>query len=236
MANCKQVSDVLNTRIDDVILSCIPAYHPFGLTVTTIMPLVEGIPMACHSKPADSLGIAKTVARYSATILPGSPGTLDLYTRNDDIHPLMLSSLRLVVSGAEALPEDVRQQFELKFGKRIYEGFTLAEATAVAAVNIPDAMDTSDWKVQQGAVAGTLGMPLPGTSLKIIDPLSGAELPLGREGQLLICGSQVMLGYLNDPEKTGSAIVDIEGQRWLKTSHTGHLTEEGFLILESHGN
>jgi acyl-[acyl-carrier-protein]-phospholipid O-acyltransferase/long-chain-fatty-acid--[acyl-carrier-protein] ligase len=231
MANCKQVSDVLNTQIDDVIASCIPAYHPFGLTVTTIMPLVEGIPMACHSKPADSLGIAKAVARYSATILPGSPGTLDLYTRNNDIHPLMLNSLRLVVSGAEALPEDVRLQFELKFGKRIYEGFSLAEATAVAAVNIPDAMDTSDWKVQQGAIAGTLGMPLPGTSLKIIDALSGEELPLGQDGQLLICGSQVMQGYINDPEKTGSAIIEIEGQRWLKTSYSGHLTEEGFLIV-----
>ena len=234
MANCKQVSDVLNTRIDDVILSCIPAYHPFGLTVTTIMPLVEGIPMACHSNPSDSLGIAKTVARYSATILPGSPGTLDLYTRNDDIHPLMLNSLRLVVSGAEALPEDVRQQFELKFGKRIYEGFSLAEATAVAAVNIPDAMDTSDWKVQQGAIAGTMGMPLPGTSLKIIDAINGEELPLGQDGQLLICGSQVMYGYLNDPEKTGSAIIHIDGQRWLKTSYTGHLTEEGFLIVGTH--
>lgn len=231
MANCKQVSDVLNTQIDDVILSCIPAYHPFGLTVTTVMPLVEGIPMVCHSKLADSLGIAKTVARYSATILPGSPGTLDLYTRNDDIHPLMLNSLRLVVSGSEALPQDVRQQFELKFGKRIYEGFSLAEATAVATVNVPDAMDTSDWKVQQGAVAGTLGMPLPGTSLKIIDALSGEELPLGLDGQVLICGSQVMQGYLNDPEKTGSAIIEIDGQRWLKTSHTGHLTEEGFLAL-----
>ena len=231
MANCKQVSDVLNTQIDDVILSCIPAYHPFGLTVTTIMPLVEGIPMACHSRPADSLGIAKTVARYSATILPGSPGTLDLYARNDDIHPLMLNTLRLVVSGSEALPQDVRQQFELKFGKRIYEGFSLAEATAVVAVNVPDAMDTSDWKVQQGAITGTMGMPLPGTGLKIIDAVSGEELPLGRDGQLLICGSQVMQGYLNDPEKTGSAIVDIDGQHWLKTSHTGHLTEEGFLAL-----
>tara|TARA_R110001599_G_scaffold353459_1_gene592588 strand:+ start:296795 stop:299923 length:3129 start_codon:yes stop_codon:yes gene_type:complete len=231
LANCKQVSDVLNTQIDDVILSCIPAYHPFGLTVTTIMPLVEGIPMACHSKPADSLGIAKTVARYSATILPGSPGTLDLYTRNDDIHPLMLNSLRLVVSGSEALPQDVRQQFELKFGKRIYEGFSLAEATAVAAVNVPDAMDTSDWKVQQGTIAGTLGMPLPGTSLKIIDALSGEERPLGLDGQILIRGCQVMQGYINDPEKTGSAIIEIDGQRWLKTSHTGHLTEEGFLAL-----
>ena len=231
MANCKQVSDVLNTQIDDVILSCIPAYHPFGLTVTTIMPLVEGIPMACHSQPADSLGIAKTVARFNATILPGSPGTLDLYARNDDIHPLMLNSLRLVVSGSEQLPESVRNAFELKFGKRIYEGFSLAEATAVASVNIPDAMDTTDWKVQQGAMAGTLGMPLPGTGLKIIDAISGVEQPLGQEGQVLICGSQIMQGYLNDPEKTGSAIIDIDGQRWLKTGNTGHLTEEGFLIL-----
>ena len=231
MANCKQVSDVLNTQIDDVILSCIPAYHPFGLTVTTIMPLVEGIPVACHSKTADSLGIAKTVARYSATILPGSPGTLDLYARNDDIHPLMLNSLRLVVSGSEPLPEGVRTQFELKFGKRIYEGYCLAEATAVASVNIPDAMDTSDWKVQQGAIAGTLGMPLPGTSLKIIDALTGEELPLGQDGQVLICGSQIMLGYLNDPQHTGSATVEIDGQRWLKTGNTGHLTGEGFLVL-----
>ena len=232
MANCKQVSDVLNTQIDDVLLSCVPAYHPFGLTVSTIMPLIEGIPIACHSNPTDSLGIAKTVARYSATILPGSPGSLDLYARNEEIHPLMLNSLRLVVSGSEPLPDEVRRQFELKFGKRIYEGYCLAETTAVAAVNIPDAMDTSDWKVQQGAIPGTMGLPLPGTSLKIIDSRSGEELPLGEDGQVLVCGSQVMLGYLNDPEKTGSAIIKIEDQQWLKTGSTGHLTEEGFLVIK----
>ena len=54
--NCRQMSDVLNTRLDDVILSCIPLYHPLGLTLTTIMPLVEGIPIACHGDPLDSLG------------------------------------------------------------------------------------------------------------------------------------------------------------------------------------
>jgi acyl-[acyl-carrier-protein]-phospholipid O-acyltransferase/long-chain-fatty-acid--[acyl-carrier-protein] ligase len=225
------MSDVMNTRLDDVIVSCVPLYHPLGLTFTTIMPLVEGIPMACHGDPMDVLGIAKAVARYRGTLLPGSPGTLGLYTRNEDIHPLMLDSLRLVVSGAEPLPDDVRLQFELKFGKRIYEGWGIAQTTTVATVNIPDAMDTSDWKVQQGNVPGSMGMPLPGTSLKIIDAASGEELPLGRSGQLLVCGSQVMLGYLDEPEKTGAAIMDIDGQRWLRTGQNGRLTEEGFLIL-----
>ena len=231
MVNCKQMSDVLNTRLDDVIVSCVPLYHPLGLTFATIMPLVEGIPMTCQADPMDAQGIAKSVARHSGTLLPGSPGTLGLYARNDDIHPLMLDSLRLVVSGAEPLPEDVRLEFERKFGKRIYEGWGTAETTTVATVNIPDAMDTSDWKVQQGNVPGSMGMPLPGTSLKIIAAASGEELPLGGNGHLLVCGGQVMLGYLNAPDKTAACIVEIGGQRWLRTGLSGRLTEEGFLIL-----
>lgn len=231
MANCKQMSDVLNTRLDDVILSCIPLYHPLGLTLTTIMPLVEGIPMVCHADPLDSLGVARSAARHSATVLPASPLTLGLYASNNNIHSLMLDSLRLVVSGAEPLPDDIRRAFEQKFGKRIYEGYGAAETTTVATVNIPDAMDTSDWKVQQGNIPGTMGMPLPGTGLRITDEHSGEELPLGADGLLMVCGSQVMSGYLNAPEKTAAALVEIDGQRWFRTSRRGHLTEEGFLVL-----
>jgi acyl-[acyl-carrier-protein]-phospholipid O-acyltransferase/long-chain-fatty-acid--[acyl-carrier-protein] ligase len=231
MANCKQMSDVLNTRLDDVVLSCIPLYHPLGLTLTTIMPLVEGIPMACHGDPLDSLGIAKSVARHRATLLPASPQTLQLYVRNNEVHPLMLDSLRLVVSGAEPLPDELRAEFELKFGKRVYEGYGMAETTTVTTVNIPDAMDTSDWKVQQGNIPGTMGMPLPGTSLKIVDEYSGRELPLGSDGLVLVCGSQVMSGYLNAPEQTAAAVFESAGRRWLRSGRRGHLTEEGFLVL-----
>ena len=233
MTNCKQMSDVLNSRVDDVILSCLPLYHPLGLTLTTIMPLVEGIPMVCHADPLDSLGIARSAARHNATLLPGSPQTLGLYARSKDIHPLMFESLRLVVSGAEPLPHDVRSEFELKFGKRIYEGYGAAETTSVTTVNIPDAMDTSDWKVQQGNVPGTMGMPVPGTGLKIIDELSGRELPLGTNGMLLVCGSQVMSGYLDTPAQPAAAIFEIDGQRWLRTGRRGRLTEEGFLVLSA---
>lgn len=232
MSNCKQISDVLNTRVDDVIMSSLPPCHSFGFTVTTVMPLVEGIPMACHPLPADVLGIAKAVAVSKATILFGTSSVLGLYVANQEVQPLMLGSLRVVVSGAERLSDPVRHDFELKFGKRIYEGYGATETTPVATVNIPDAMDTTDWKVQQGNIPGSVGMPLPGTSIRVVDPQTLEQRPLGEDGLILISGSQVMLGYLNDEEKTAEVISEIDGTRWFHSGDLGHLTEEGFLIIK----
>ncbi|MFT6889703.1 MAG: acyl-[acyl-carrier-protein]-phospholipid O-acyltransferase [Halioglobus sp.] len=231
ISNCKQISDVLNTRTDDAIMACLPPFHSFGLTVTMIMPLVEGIPMVCHPDPTDALGVAKAIAKHKATILLGTATFLGLYSRNSKIHPLMLDSLRLVVAGAEKLSEPVRREFQLKFNKPIYEGYGATETTPVASVNIPDSIDPSDWKVQTGSMLGTVGMPLPGTSFKIVDPQTLTELPLGEDGLILISGSQVMLGYLNDQEKTDEVIVELDGMRWYKSGDKGHLTIEGFLVI-----
>lgn len=232
MSNCKQMSDVLNMRKDDVMMSSIPASHPMGLTLGTLLPLVEGIPVACHPEPTDALGIAKTIARYSATLLPASPEVLGLYARSGDIHRLMLDSLRLVICGGELLHEDARRDFELKFGRPVYEGYGSAATTTVASVNIPDAMDTSDWKVQQGNIPGTMGMPVPGTGLKIVDGHSGQQCPLGTRGKVLVCGSQVALGSIKEPDGLGSSYFESGGQRWMDTGRLGHLTVEGFLVLE----
>jgi acyl-[acyl-carrier-protein]-phospholipid O-acyltransferase/long-chain-fatty-acid--[acyl-carrier-protein] ligase len=231
LSNCKQISDVLNTRTDDSIVACLPPFHSFGLTVTTIMPLIEGIPMVTHPDPTDALGVAKAIARHQATILLGTATFLNLYARNNKIHPIMLESLRVVVAGAEKLPEKTRHDFQLKFNKTIYEGYGATETTPVASVNIPDAMDTSDWKVQTGNMTGTVGMPLPGTSFKVVDPDTLESLPLGEDGLILISGNQVMLGYLDDEEKTAEVIVELDGMRWYKTGDKGHITPEGFLVI-----
>ena len=232
MSNCRQISDVLNTRVDDVVMSCLPPCHAFGLTVTTIMPLVEGIPMICHPDPTDALGAARAIARSEATILFATSGVLSLYASENEVQPLMLNSIRVAVTGSERLSQKVRQDFELKFGKRVYEGYGTSETAPVATVNVPDAMDTADWKVQQGNVPGTVGMPLPGTSLRIVDPQTLQELPLGEDGLILISGSQVMLGYLNDQAKTDTVISAIDGARWFHSGDKGHLTAEGFLVID----
>ena len=230
-SNCKQISDVLNTRVDDVVIASLPPFHAFGLTVTLIMPLIEGVPVACHPDPTDVLGIAQTVAKYRATILFGTATFLSLYARNRKVAPVMLDSLRFVVAGAEKLPEKVRRDFQLKFNKFILEGYGATETTPVASVNVPDAVDTSDWKIQVGGLKGSVGMPLPGTSFKVVDPDTRRELPLGEDGMILISGNQVMLGYLNDEAKTSEVIFEQDGMRWYVTGDKGHISPEGFLII-----
>jgi acyl-[acyl-carrier-protein]-phospholipid O-acyltransferase/long-chain-fatty-acid--[acyl-carrier-protein] ligase len=143
----------------------------------------------------------------------------------------MLESLRVVIAGAEKLPESVRTVFQAKFNINILEGYGATETTPVASCNIPDQLDSSYWKVQKGNTPGSVGMPLPGSSVRIVDPDTLATLPIGEDGLIMIAGTQVMLGYLNNPEKTDEVIVEIDGQRWYKTGDKGHVSDDGFLFI-----
>jgi len=229
--NSRQVADTLNTRENDTVMSTLPTFHAFGLLATTLMPLSEGIPIVCHPDPTDVVTIAKGVARNHGTLLFGTSTFLRLYTMNKKVHPLMLKSLRLVIAGAERLNPDTRSAFTLKFNHQILEGYGTTETSPVASVNIPDELDTSFWKPQTGNKLGSVGMPLPGTSLRIVDPDTLEELPTGEDGLILIGGPQVMKGYLLDEEKTNEVIVEIDDHRWYRSGDKGHLDDDGFLII-----
>jgi acyl-[acyl-carrier-protein]-phospholipid O-acyltransferase/long-chain-fatty-acid--[acyl-carrier-protein] ligase len=231
MSNIKQISDVLRTSEDDVVMGCLPPFHSFGLTVTTLLPLVEGIPVVCHPDPTDVLNIAKSICLHDVTILCATATFLRLYTKNRKVNPLMLAPLRIVVAGAEKVSPVVRDEFKAKFNKDVYEGYGATETTPVASVNIPNQLFSSDWSVQVGHKEGSVGLPVPGCSFRIVDPQTLKSLPIGEDGLILISGTQVMLGYLNDEEKTRSAIVDIDGRRWYKTGDKGHLDADGFLTI-----
>jgi len=230
-SNAHQVADLLNSKDNDVVMSTLPTFHAFGLLATTLMPLTEGIAIVCHPDPTDVVVIAKAVARNKATFLFGTSTFLRLYTKNKRVHPLMLKSLRMVIAGAERLNPDIYTAFKLKFYIDILEGYGTTETSPVANVNIPDELDTSYWKVQQGNTLGSVGMPLPGTSCRIVDPNTLQELATGEDGLILIGGPQVMKGYLHAPEKTAEVIVEIDRQRWYKSGDKGHLDANGFLII-----
>jgi acyl-[acyl-carrier-protein]-phospholipid O-acyltransferase / long-chain-fatty-acid--[acyl-carrier-protein] ligase len=231
MGNMKQISLVLNAGEDDVVMASLPLFHAFGLTATMFLPLIEGMPMICHADPTDAVGVCQAVAKYRATLLFGTSTFFRLYTRSNKVHPLMLESVRLVVAGAEKLLPEVRAAFEQKFNKRLLEGYGATETTPVASCNLPDVLDTHYWSVQVAGKVGTVGMPLPGTSFKIVDPSSFEELPSGEAGMILIGGLQVMQGYLNNPEKTAEVIKDIDGTRWYVTGDKGWIDDDGFLTI-----
>jgi acyl-[acyl-carrier-protein]-phospholipid O-acyltransferase/long-chain-fatty-acid--[acyl-carrier-protein] ligase len=231
MANVKQAADALQPDSEDVMMSSLPLFHAFGLTAAQFLPLIEGMPMVCQPDPTDVVSVAKAVAKYKATIMFGTSTFLRFYCRNTKVHPLMLESLRLTVAGAEKLSADVRQAFEAKFRKPIYEGYGMTECSPVVGVNLPDQLDSKRWQVSTSNKVGTIGQPLSGTSLRIADPESLRELETGEEGMVLVAGPQVMSGYLNAPSKTAEVLVQQNGITWYVSGDKGRLDEDGFLTL-----
>ncbi|MCW8908473.1 MAG: acyl-[ACP]--phospholipid O-acyltransferase [Sedimenticola sp.] len=231
MGNIRQVSDVLDTREGDRVMATLPLFHAFGLTVTGLMPLVEGIPVVTFPDPADSSRIARAITRFRATIYCGTSSLLRLFTRNRSVKPTMLEPLRIVVAGAERLQVEVRDAFERKFNKPIYEGYGTTETTPVVSVNIPDRIAPDGRQIQEGQRRGTVGLPLPGSSIRIVDPETLDTLPRGEDGLILIGGTQLMQGYLKEPEKSRQAIVELDGMRWYRSGDKGHLDGDGFLTI-----
>ena len=231
LTNIKQVSELLNFRRDDVILNSLPIFHSFGLTVTTLLPLCEGVKMVSVADPTDGATIGKMSAKHGVSILFGTSTFFRLYTRNKKLHPLMFQNVRIVIAGAEKLKPDVKVAFRLKFGLEIHEGYGTTETAPVAAVNMPNILEKDSLKELTFTKEGTVGLPLPGTIIKIVDPDTLNELKTGEDGLILIGGGQVMKGYLDDPEKTAEVIAELDGVRYYKTGDKGHIDEHGFVTI-----
>jgi acyl-[acyl-carrier-protein]-phospholipid O-acyltransferase/long-chain-fatty-acid--[acyl-carrier-protein] ligase len=231
IGNAKQCSNVFNMEEHDKMLTVLPLFHAFGFTVTTIMPLIEGTPMICHPDPTDVVAVANLITQYKVTVMCATSTFLGMYCRNKKLLPPMLASLRLVIAGAEKLSEKIRHDFKQKFDLDIYEGYGTTEVAPVASTNLPDAIEDDKWQVQISQRIGTVGLPLPGTAFKIVDPDTLEELPLSEEGMILIGGTQVMKGYLHDPEKTRQVLVPDHDITWYITGDKGKLDKQGFLTI-----
>lgn len=231
LANIKQISEMLNITEDEVFLGSLPIFHAFGLTVTTFLPIVEGIKVVCHPDPTDAVGIGKAVAKNNVTFMCATSTFLRLYLKNRKLTPLMFDSLKMVFAGAEKLNPLVANEFKQKFGVNIVEGYGATECSPVISANIPDALDISYWQTQIGTKVGTIGMPLPGCAVKIIDPLTLEDLKLMEDGLIIASGPNVMEGYLNNEKKTKEVFVEINGKIWYKTGDKGHIDEDGFITI-----
>lgn len=137
----------------------------------------------------------------------------------------------LVIAGAEKLSAAVQQSFKKKFNIDIYEGYGATELSPVASTNLPDVLSAQDWHMHKGSELGTVGLPLPGTAFKIVDPNTLVPLDTGESGLILVSGPQLMQGYLHNREKTADVLCEIDGVTWYKTGDKGQLNAEGFLTI-----
>lgn len=231
VTNVKQIAQLLAFHDDDVVLANLPPFHAFGLTVTLYMPALERVKVVCHPDPLDAAGAAQAIADHKVTTMFGTNSFYRLYNRNAKIPPAQLRSLRLCIAGAEKLQEEVRLEFARKFGKGILEGYGATETSPVASVNLSERIGPDGSMLPQAWKPGSVGLPLPGTRLRIVDPDTFAMLPPGEAGMILISGPQVMPGYLSNPDKTATALRVIDGRRWYVSGDKGYLDADGFLYL-----
>lgn len=231
LSNVKQVTDIMGSIDINVILSSLPVFHSFGLTVTTLIPLNEGMMSVNVADPTDAYEIGKMSAKYQATVIFGTSTFFRIYNKSKKLNPLMFSSIRVVVSGAEKLKEEVKKEFKIKFGLEILEGYGTTETSPVVSCNMPNALEPEFFEELTFNKAGTVGLPLPGTVIKIVDEESMSELRSNQEGLILIGGNQVMKCYYKDEVKTQSVIELIDGVRYYKSGDIGYLDDDGFLTI-----
>jgi acyl-[acyl-carrier-protein]-phospholipid O-acyltransferase / long-chain-fatty-acid--[acyl-carrier-protein] ligase len=222
-SNVEQIEQVFHLHKGDRIMGILPFFHSFGFTGTLCLPPLAGIGVVFHPSPLDAGAICALVAKYSVTMLLSTPTFLNTYTRR--CPPESFGSLRIVLAGAEKMPERTAQSFEDHFGIRPLEGYGCTECSPVVAVN------TYDFRAayfrQVGAKRGTIGHPLPGIGVRIIDPDSGKSLPVEKPGLLLVRGPNIMVGYLNRPEKTQEVLRN----GWYNTGDIATVDEDGFLRI-----
>ena len=231
LSNAKQIACVFNIETNDAVLNSLPLFHAFGLTVSTIMPLIEGIPLVCHSDPTDAVNIGKLCYRYKATVMCATATFLGLYSRNNRLKPPMLASLRFVIAGAEKLSSVIADAFQKKFNVPVFEGYGATETSPVASTNLPDIINPDDWHLHVSNKVGTVGLPLPGTAFRIVDPSTLSPLPENEAGLILIGGPQVMKGYLNNALKTEDVLIYDNNITWYKSGDKGYLDGDGFLTI-----
>ncbi len=194
------------------LLSVLPYFHVFGLTVNLWTPLTRGMTSIDYANPLEFKTIARIIRDKKPEIVVGTPYFLDGYLKQSG--PGDFESLRIVVSGADKCPESLRQGYREKHGIEIIEGYGTTETSPVISANPREANRP-----------GSIGKPIPGTEVKIVKYDADDECAAGETGRILVRGAGVMPGYLNDTEETSLRLKN----GWYDTGDLGFMDKDGYL-------
>ena len=214
----------VNLKPGDRALSILPIFHGFGLALGIHSPLCLGVEARLIPKfKVDEF--AKIIVKNKPNVVFGVPtlyeGLLKV-TENID-----LSYLKYAICGGDSLSGSLQQRINKYFKEHgakinVSQGYGMTEALAGVIINI----DKSD-------EVNCIGIPTPGTDIKIVEPFSQNEVRDGEDGEICISGPTMMLGYLNNEEETNKALqIHKDGFLWLHTGDIGYINKEGFIFYK----
>ncbi len=221
-SNVEGVGQVFPLSRRDRMLGILPLFHSFGY-MTLWLAANNGTGIVFHPNPLDTERIGALVGEKRITILIATPTFLQMYLRRCD--PGLFGSLRVVLTGAEKLPPRLTEAFEEKFGIRPIEGYGTTECSPVIATSTMDVR--YDGVYQAGSRRGSVGQPLPGVSVRVVDPETFEPLGPNESGMLLVMGPNVMRGYLGRDDLTRQVMRD----GWYVTGDIALIDDDGFIYI-----
>jgi acyl-[acyl-carrier-protein]-phospholipid O-acyltransferase/long-chain-fatty-acid--[acyl-carrier-protein] ligase len=225
LSNIHQMNSHLRLLEDESVLGILPFFHSFGFTVTIWTVLCLGKRVVYHVSPLDARIIGGLCEKHGVTLLVGTPTYMRMYLQK--CAPEQFKTLYHLLLGAEKLKPELAKEIREGLGIDPLEGYGCTELSPVVAVNVPYDKVLVGGRTVPGNRLGTVGMPLPGTEIKVTDPESGDDLPRGSVGMIRVKGPQVMVGYLNRPDATAKVIQD----GWYTTGDLGFVDDDGFLSI-----
>jgi len=196
-------------------LVVLPMFHAFAAMAGVIIPLLHGSSLVPVPK-FDPAQVADLIEKTEATIFLGVPSMYNLMLRLPEKHIAQIQKLRFCVSGGAAMPVEIMERFEKRFGVLIYEGDGPTECSPVTCFNPIDGRRKPQ----------SVGLPIPGVEMKIMDE-NGNEKPLNEPGEICVRGPNVMKGYWKQPEETAKSFFG----DWFRTGDIGTEDEDHYFYI-----
>jgi long-chain acyl-CoA synthetase len=219
LANMFQIKEVTKPHLQpghEVVLTALPLYHVFALSVNFLTFFASGHHLILIPKPTPISVVVEIFKRFPISVMTGVNTLFNSMNHSSEFKKLAPRSLKVAIAGGMALQDHVAKSFQEITGTKVTEGFGLTEASPVTHVN-PLKLNTP---------VGSIGIPLPSTTAKVVND-QGDEVPVGEVGELIISGPQVMKGYWNRQDETDKTLKN----GWLWTGDMAKMNQQGYFFI-----
>ncbi len=211
---------IKGTAAQETFLTALPLFHIYGMTTSMTVPISLAAKMVLMPRfePAKAL---EAIQKHKVTVFCGVPTMYAALLTNPELGKYDLTSIRVCISGASALPPQIQNQFMQITGGFLAEGYGLTEASPVTHCSPVD-------RTMRTVKVGSIGLPLPDTDARIVDLEIGEKtLGVGETGELAVKGPQVMKGYWHKSDETALVLHD----GWLLTGDIAHMDKDGYFYI-----
>ena len=221
-ANARQVMAIdPHPSEPDRILGVLPLFHVFANTCVLNRTVLNGGCIVMLPR-FEAGAVLAAIHRTKATALPGVPTMYQALLDHPKIATTDFSSLRVCISGGAPLAAELKAKFEAATGATVVEGYGLSESSGVLAAN----------PYEREGKTGTIGQPLPGTHLRLVDKADPTQdPPAGEPGEIVARGPQIMKGYWNRADADAGVFVTTPEGKWLRTGDVGTIDADGFVKI-----